>query len=60
MGKLCTVTLIPSKVDHVAIVNNPANKRCRIVSVGAEGGMRNRMTWRVEPGGEKEREVSNQ
>ena len=49
MGQLCRVTLIPAKVDHVSIVTNPANKRCRVVSFSVEGGIRNRMTWRVEP-----------
>jgi hypothetical protein len=49
MGQFCTVTLIPSKVDHVAIVETPADKRCRILRFSTEGGNRNRMTWRVEP-----------
>src|ERR1035437_3189403 len=49
MGKFCTVTLIPSAVDHVAFVENPANKRCRILKFSVEGGQRNRMTWLVEP-----------
>ncbi|MGA8540313.1 MAG: hypothetical protein WB566_12495 [Terriglobales bacterium] len=50
MGRFCAVTLIPSKVDHVAIVDNPANKICRVLRFSTEGGYRNRMTWRVEPG----------
>jgi hypothetical protein len=50
MGKFCTVKLIPSKVDHVSMVETPADKRCRIVKFSTEGGYRNRMTWRVEPG----------
>jgi len=50
MGTFCTVTLIPSMVDHVAIVDNPANKICRVLRFSTEGGYRNRMTWRVEPG----------
>lgn len=49
MGKFCTVTIVPSQIDHVAMVDNPANKSCRIVKFSAEGGDRNRMTWRVEP-----------
>ncbi len=32
------------------MVEEPANKQCRIVYFNAEGGKRNRMTWRVEPG----------
>lgn len=31
-------------------VKEPANKKCRIVEFAVEGGKRNRMTWRVEPG----------
>jgi hypothetical protein len=50
MGEFCIVKLIPSGVDHVSIVDNPADKRCRIVKFSDEGGFRNRMTWRVEPG----------
>jgi hypothetical protein len=49
MGKFCIVSLIPSAVDHVAIVDKPANKRCRILKFSTEGGYRNRMTWVVEP-----------
>lgn len=55
MGEFCRVTLIPSKVDHVAIVDNPANKRCRIFNVSDEGGYRNRMTWAIEPIAEQDR-----
>ena len=50
MGKFCTVKLIPSEVDHVSIVESPANKCCRVLKFSAEGGYRNRMTWRIEPG----------
>lgn len=49
MGKFCVVSLIPSAVDHVAFVDNPANKRCRILKLSAEGGSRNCMTWLIEP-----------
>jgi hypothetical protein len=49
MGEFCTVRLIPSAVDHVAMVDSPANKRCRILKFSADGGYRNRMTWAIEP-----------
>ena len=49
MGRFCTVTLIPAKIDHVSIVEDPANKRCRALKFSVNGGDRNRMTWRVEP-----------
>lgn len=48
MGRFCSVRLIPSEVNHVSIVDSPANKSCRIVEFSAEDGYRNRMTWRVE------------
>ncbi|HEY6349661.1 MAG TPA: hypothetical protein VI636_09650 [Candidatus Angelobacter sp.] len=47
MGEFCTVRLIPSAVDHVAMVDKPANKRCRVFSFSDAGGQRNRMTWMV-------------
>ncbi|HZR76523.1 hypothetical protein [Bradyrhizobium sp.] len=49
MGEFCRCILLDVKADHVAIVDEPANKQCRIVSFNTEGGKRNRMTWRVEP-----------
>ncbi|SRR6266849_1746330 len=49
MGKFCTITLIPCQIDHVSFVDSPANKSCRVTKFSADGGDRNRMTWRVEP-----------
>jgi hypothetical protein len=54
MGEFCRVRLIPSEVDHIAIVDKPANKRCRIFKFGVEGGYRNCMTWAIEPATEKD------
>ena len=54
MGEFCRVRLIPSEVDHVAIVDKPANKRCRIFKFGVQGGYRSRMTWAIEPATEKD------
>jgi hypothetical protein len=54
MGEFCRVRLIPSEVDHVAIVDEPANKRCRIFKCGVAGGYRNCMTWAIEPPTEKD------
>jgi hypothetical protein len=56
MGNFCTVTLIPSAVDHVAVVDNPANKRCRVLKFSVDGGYRNRMTWVVEPSAKTDEE----
>ena len=50
MGEFCRCVLRDVQADHVALVKEPANKQCRIVDFNAEGGKRNRMTWRIEPG----------
>jgi hypothetical protein len=50
MGEFCVVSLVPSKVNEVSIVESPADKRCRILTFSVEGGHRNRMTWKVGPG----------
>lgn len=49
MGKFCYITARDLEIDHVSIVNYPADKRCRVQRFGDEGGQRNRMTWRIEP-----------
>jgi len=48
MGEFCRCILRDIEADHIAMVKEPANKQCRIVYFNAEGGKRNRMTWRVE------------
>ena len=48
MGKFCGIIAQDVKFEHVALVENPADKRCRIIQFEAEGGFRNRMTWRIE------------
>jgi hypothetical protein len=52
MGSFCNVILSDFRLDHVAIVDNPALKTCRVEKFSVEGGNRNRMTWRVEPTGD--------
>lgn len=50
MGRIChTVITELERVDHIAIVTEPANKNCRITTFSVPGGMRNRMTWKIEP-----------
>jgi hypothetical protein len=49
MGRFCYIIARNAMLDHVSIVDRPADKRCRITSFGTEGGNRNRMTWRIEP-----------
>lgn len=49
MGQMCSVILRNVAADHVAIVDEPANKQCRVVEFSDAGGRRNRMTWRLDP-----------
>ena len=49
MGQLCVIIARDIKVDHVSIVDHPADKRCRVQQFSTEGGYRNKMTWRLEP-----------
>jgi hypothetical protein len=48
-GKFCCIIAKDIEANHIAVVKNPADKRCRIVHFTVEGGERNRMTWKVEP-----------
>ena len=54
MGEFCQLILRDIKLNHVAIVDHPADKRCRITTAHVEGGVRNTMTWRIEPKNSKE------
>ncbi|QYJ91143.1 hypothetical protein [Shewanella halotolerans] len=49
MGQFCYIIAKDLSLDHVAIVEHPADKRCRVQHFDVEGGVRNRMTWKVEP-----------
>lgn len=48
-GKFCHIIAGDCEINHVAIVKNPADKRCRIMRFSVDDGERNRMTWKVEP-----------
>ena len=48
MGQFCRVVITKAKVDHVSLVDSPKDKRCRVLLVGVEGGMRNQMTGLIE------------
>ena len=48
-GEFCSIVVQDCELDHIAIVSDPADKRCRVMRFSAEGGTRNRMTWLVEP-----------
>ena len=46
-GKFCS--MIPGEIepDHVALVDEPADKRCRVAFFADEGKKRDRMTWKL-------------
>lgn len=49
MGRFCCIIAKDLSLDHVSIVEQPADKRCRVQHFDVEGGTRNRMTWKIEP-----------
>lgn len=49
MGRFCAVILKEVSADHIAFVDAPADRRCRVISFGVPGGTRNKMTWIVTP-----------
>ena len=48
MGEFCYIIAKDIELDHVSIVESPADKRCRVERFSVEGGTRNRMTWKFE------------
>jgi hypothetical protein len=49
MGQLChTIVADFEQLHEISIVDNPADKRCRITHFSDQGMMRNKMTWRLE------------
>lgn len=50
MGRICVIEFKESSLDHVALVEHPADRRCRLTSMKVPGGDRNLMTWVVTPG----------
>lgn len=53
-GRFCTISGEEPRLDHVALVEHPADKRCRVVNVPTDSGYRNKMTWKLAPpGGEQ-------
>ena len=48
MGSFCCIIARDITLDHVAIVDHPADKRCRVERFSVDGGTRNRMTWKIE------------
>ncbi len=57
-GEFCRVIAKDVEVDHLSIVETPADKACRIVSFHTEEGVRNRMTWKIDKTAESKYEPS--
>jgi hypothetical protein len=47
VGRFCTIVLKKVSLDHIALVEDPADRLCRVISFKVPGGTRNRMTWVV-------------
>ena len=48
MGEMCSTIVTSAELDHISLVKEPADKRCRITTFGSKGVQRNRMTLREE------------
>lgn len=49
MGEFCEVIYHDFKVDHSAIVEHPADKRCRVTSFKTDSGYRDKLSWDITP-----------
>lgn len=49
MGQFCEVIHRNPRGDHVALVDVPADKRCRVVSFKTADGYRDKLSWEVSP-----------
>ena len=49
MGQFCVVHIRPLEVNHVAIVDKPASKHCRITHMKVSDGRENRLSLMIEP-----------
>lgn len=54
MGRFCDLVHRNPRGDHIALVDSPADRRCRVTSVRTEHGHRDRLTWEISPYGEGE------
>lgn len=48
-GQFCNIILKEVTPDHVAIVEEPANRHCRITAFNVPDGKRDRMSWIITP-----------
>jgi hypothetical protein len=49
MGRFCEVIHRDLRCDHVAVVEAPADKRCRVVSFKIKEGHRDKLSWEITP-----------
>ncbi len=49
-GRFCQIQSHDIQLDHAAVVEHPADKRCRVITVPVAGGHRNKMTGKFEAG----------
>jgi len=49
MGRFCEVIHRDPMGHHVALVETPADKRCRVVSFKTKDGHRNKLSWEITP-----------
>lgn len=49
MGIFCHIIAKDFDLKEISLVNEPADKRCRITHFDDSEGRRNRMTWEIEP-----------
>ena len=50
MGELCAREVIDADIEEVSVVNNPANKYCRIIRFSQGNMWRDFLTWHLVPG----------
>ncbi|ABD04785.1 hypothetical protein RPB_0073 [Rhodopseudomonas palustris HaA2] len=59
-GEFCCIRVEDFEANHFSMVEDPADKRCRVITFEDGLGERNRMTWKVVPPSEKSFEKSSQ
>lgn len=47
LGRHCVKIIKKSRIHEVSVVDEPANKHCRITSIGENGQNRDILTWRI-------------
>lgn len=49
MGQFCDVIHRNPRGDHVALVDTPADKRCRVISFKTKDGHQDKLSWQITP-----------